>query len=575
MHGNKITKLCSHGILILAIIFPSLSFAISAPFIPSTTQPERISQELTPLPTAAPTVAPPLKRELPKEPEKFGKEAEKITFKLTKIILEGNCVFSTQQLQTIYQKKLHTKISIAELQQIVQSISDYYRNKGYILTRAVLPPQRVKKDGVIHVKIIEGYIDQVHVIGKVKGFGTLIRVYGCMIRASRPLKLSVLEKYLLLANQIPGVQVRSVLEPAKNAVGASDLNLIVNTSRINGYLSYDNYGTRYLGPQQFTGNLQFNSIFRSGDSTSVTYVTTARPQELRYVDINHMTPWGCSGGQFVFDYNQALTIPQFVLQPFQVNGKAENYYVATRYPLIVTLTDNLTVEAGFNYMDSNSTTLGFLLYNDHIRSLRFITTYNFSDRFAGANLWNLQIERGLPWLGATTDTTSLTTSRFGGTANFLKFNAQISRYQPIRGRYSVYLQARGQYSCEPLLSASQFGYGGYQLGRGYDPSEIIGDLGAAGSIELRADYAPGLRLLQAFQLYSFYDEGAIWNRKNVIGVKRKQSAASIGIGSRFNFNQYLSGNFMYTQPLTRQVAALQLIGDGRQPRAFFSITAAF
>jgi len=53
-------------------------------------------------------------------------------------------------------------ITVAELQQIVQDITNYYRNNGYILSRAVLPPQHVA-NGVVYVQVIEGYIDHVKV----------------------------------------------------------------------------------------------------------------------------------------------------------------------------------------------------------------------------------------------------------------------------------------------------------------------------------------------------------------------------------------------------------------------------
>ncbi len=91
-------------------------------------------------------------------------------------------------------------------------------------------------------------------------------------------------------------------------------------------------------------------------------------------------------------------------------------------------------------------------------------------------------------------------------------------------------------------------------------------------MELRADFAP-TRLISGIELYAFYDAGVIWNLKNVAGQKKKQSCTSTGIGTRFNFTKVLSGNVMFAQPLTKQVAALQLIGNGRKPRLFFSLTA--
>jgi hemolysin activation/secretion protein len=84
---------------------------------------------------------------------------------------------------------------------------------------------------------------------------------------------------------------------------------------------------------------------------------------------------------------------------------------------------------------------------------------------------------------------------------------------------------------------------------------------------------PERYLLQAAQLYMFYDSGVIWNAKDVADQNTKQSATSTGLGSRFYFTKNLTGNLLVAQPLTKPVAALVTIGDGRQPRVFFSITA--
>src|SRR5262249_45433375 len=121
----------------------------------------------------------------------------------------------------------------------------------------------------------------------------------------------------------------------------------------------------------------------------------------------------------------------------------------------------------------------------------------------------------------------------------------------------------------------QFTFGGSQIGRGYDAAEIIGDRGLAGSLELRLDFFPGKLLLETLEVYHFYDAGVIWNIKFNPGVKMKQSATSTGLGARFSLLKYLYGNIMITQPLTKQVAALEIIGEGRRPRIFFSLTTQF
>jgi hemolysin activation/secretion protein len=132
----------------------------------------------------------------------------------------------------------------------------------------------------------------------------------------------------------------------------------------------------------------------------------------------------------------------------------------------------------------------------------------------------------------------------------------------------------GQWAFNPLLSSEQFTVGGSQIGRGYDVAELIGDKGLSESLELRYDLAIGT-ILQSMQLYVFYDAGQIWNIKTSSGSPGKLSILSTGFGTRFYATKYISGNFMWGQPLTKQVAAEELIHAGRRPRMFFSIVASF
>ena len=548
--------------------------------LPSTVMPERSSDNLATAPRANPKSLPPLPTAANQAPQNtLGASATKIKFKLNKVVLQGNTVYSEAQLHALYQNKLDKIITVAELQEIVQSITNYYRNNGYILTRAVLPPQHVA-GGIVYIQIIEGYVDHVNVIGVPKGAKPLLQQYGDKIAAQRPLQIKRMEHYLLLVNQVPGVQVKAVLEASKTNKGASDLNLVAETKTMSGYVSYDTYGTRYIGPNEITAGVEFDSIFRSGDSTQLNITRTTRPQELKFVEGLYSMALGSEGARLIFSANQALTRPGYILRPLKIDGDAFTVYTMLQYPLIRTRTQNLTLDASANYIDSRVLTLdpGLPLYTDHLRTLRFGANYDLSDSWYGANSASAHIEQGLVILGATPISQGTTgfTSRYGASGHFTKMELQLSRLQQFgTSRYSAYFLMKGQYSLEPLLASEQFGFGGAQagLGRGYDSAEIIGDRGLAGSVELRMNLNPGKALLQAAQLYVFYDAGVIWNTKNVVDQLRKQSATSTGVGSRFYFTKNLSGNLLWAQPLTRQVDALSIIGDGRQPRVFFSLTA--
>jgi hemolysin activation/secretion protein len=542
--------------------------------VPSTVNPSIVGQQVQPKQIHTPQALQPISHPEEKKTSPLGAQATKIKFKLKQIILQDNHVYSEAKLRPIYQDKLDKVITVAELQDIVQGITNYYRNNGYILSRAIIPPQHVK-NGVVAIRVIEGYIDQVTVVGTPKGSRSIVAAYGRRIARNRPLQLKNMERYLFLANEVPGVQAKAVLEPSKAEVGASDLALATQAKLLSAYVSYDNYGTRYIGPPQLTANIEADSIFRSGDATRMTYVTTSQGNELKYKDVSYQMPLGTDGMTFTLDGNQAMTNPLFTLEPLQVFGDAINYSGTLRYPWIRSRSQNLTVEAALNYLNSRTTEFQglFVLYSDRVRSLRFGGTYDFADKYMGSNVFNANIIRGIPILKGTTNDQSFETSRFGATTVYTRVTAQFTRLQQIYGRFSGYGLLKGQYSFQPLLASEQFGYGGSQLGRGYDPAEIIGDRGAAGSVELRMNMYPERFYVQTLQFYLFYDAGVVWNLRNVQGTPTKQDATSTGLGVRFYMNKYIAGNFMFTQPLSKKVAALAQIGNGSLPRLFFSISA--
>ncbi len=567
-------------LIALGLLASESSYALTGPestavknALPGSTEPAVISNTLSASQREPvnPRALPPVKTPQ-QEPSSLGPQATQIKFVLKQIVLEGNHVYTNQQLEAIYKDKIDTEISVAELQNIVQDITNYYRNNGYVLSRAILPPQHVE-NGIVRVKIIEGYINNVNVIGVPKGAREMIQDYGKQIIKSRPLKLSVMEYYLRLANEIPGVEVKAVLEPSKDQVGASDLNLSAEAKTLTGSFSYDNYGTRYIGPNQDTLNASLNSIFISGDATRLIYATTTRPTNLKFYDISYESYVNSYGTTVTLGKNNSLTEPGLDLAIIDINGSSSTYYLSLQHPLLRTRTKNLTLDAGFNYLDSQVLSFSSLIYNDHIRSLKFGGNYDFADSYGGTNSIALHAEQGFNILGASNNPNSTTTSRFGATGVYTRFMGQAARLQHIYSKLSAFLLANGQYSFNPLLSAEQVGYGGSQLGRGYDPAEIIGDRGVGGSIELRLDFAPEWHYLQTIEPYVFYDAGEIWNIKNVVGIKQKQSLTSTGLGTRFTLGPYIFGNLMLAQPLTKSVAAEEVVGRGRNLRGFFSLVA--
>lgn len=565
--------------------FKWMSFAVAAcltesvayaDVLPGPAMPEQVSrslqqQQLSQTPSPPPST---VKNEDQGSGPALSPEVQKLKFKLIRIELEGNKTFSTKELEPLYQSSLGKTITVAELFAIVQNITNYYRNSGYVISRAILPPQHVK-NGIVKVQVVEGFLDKVDVIGTPRGARCLIGDYGKQVAKKQPLEITRMEKYLMLANEIPGADVKAVLAPSKTKTGAADLSLDSKVKLFSGYFSYDNYGTRYIGPQQMTGNIGINSAINSGDATNFTFTKTMKGGELTYADLNYNAALNDKGIRYLVGGTRTATHPLYVLQSSNIDGLNDNYYINLMIPAIRSRSKSLNFNVGFNYLDSNTTTLDTPLYMDHLRNVDLGFLYSFADHWYGANNIGMNFRQGLPLFGYSSDYNpdTATTSRPGGRGDYTKIAFQTSRLQGIRGPWTMLGVFNGQWAFNPLLSSEQFTFGGSVLGRGYDAAELIGDRGLSGGLELRYDWAVMKFWIDTLQFYGFYDVGKIWNLKTANSTPFSLSATSAGAGLRFRMTKSISGNIMWTKPLTKEVAAEELIHQGKLSRVFFSIVA--
>ncbi len=119
-----------------------------------------------------------------------------------------------------------------------------------------------------------------------------------------------------------------------------------------------------------------------------------------------------------------------------------------------------------------------------------------------------------------------------------------------------------------MLSSEEFGVGGVSFGSAYDGSEIVGEHGVAGRVELRANLPLDSPKVRRYQLYTFFDGGNVWDPDNTVINNRIRSLFSAGAGVRVDMTDKLSGTLEIAVPLTRRVSSQ----NDKDPRVFFSLT---
>lgn len=90
--------------------------------------------------------------------------------------------------------------------------------------------------------------------------------------------------------------------------------------------------------------------------------------------------------------------------------------------------------------------------------------------------------------------------------------------------------------------------------------------------ELQVNDVYPVDILDAYQLYGFYDAGKVWNEEVTAGETKDAGLTSAGFGVRFNLDdQPVFGGVEVAFPLTRDV---QSEGDD-DPRVFFNVSYQF
>lgn len=504
--------------------------------------------------------------------------SQKITFILKDVVLEDASVYPTSEIKYLYDKKIGTKISLADVYSIAANLTAKYRADGYILTQVVVPPQTIG-DGTVRLRVVEGRLNDIRVdgTGALGSNADIINQYVAQLKSKGVLKNANLEKTLLLINDLPGVTARSVLSPSKSVVGASDLTILVERKKIDGSVQVDNFGSRYLGMWEILGGFNLNSIF--GQNERITAQMAYAPSnqgvepELLYGSLSAALPVGAYGTTLEANIGKSYTNPGAGLEDFDVLGKSYSNGIKVNQPFIRTRELNLSSSLGLDRRSTETKSNVDTFKNDDITSLRLGGHVDYVDTLFSAAITNANIElsRGLSILGASKKGDS-DLSRIAGNPEYTKITADVSRLERLTNDFSLMVATKGQLSSSALLSAEEFGIGGANgIGRGYDPSELVGEDGIAGSVELRWASPYKVSWLDNYSVYGFYDIGKVWNDDATTSSQKEQSLASTGLGMRANINSATRAGFMVALPLTRDVAAE---GDD-DPRFYFNLSRDF
>ncbi|MEQ1618474.1 MAG: POTRA domain-containing protein [Terricaulis sp.] len=485
-------------------------------------------------------------------------------FTLLGVAIDGANAFTQADLSRHYLPYLARSVSLDDLARIADAITTRYRHAGYFLSHAIVPPQD-GASGVARIVVLEGRIAEVVIEGDGRDQA---RAYVRGLDSQPVADLHDLDRRLALANDVPGLSVRSRIEPYPNDPTGHRLVVTTQFEAIDGVVSIDNRGSEDAGPLQAYGRVRTNSVLLAGDQISLGMFTTPdSPEDFTHIEGAYSISLD-NGARVTATLAESRARDGHDMASPDIGGDVQALSLRYEHPLQRGRAAGLWLGAAFDLHHAENDWASGGGYADELRVAR-VSLRGFLDEGGRATTVFARASFGLDFLGASGRSLARR-SRYDADGEFVALNLHASHYRDLSRHVGVYASIDGQWADRPLLLSEEFSVGSQPYGRAYNPGEISGDHGLAGLVELRAGFDPDLGPISFLQGYLFYDTAQVWNY-NTAPDADELSLSSAGAGLRVNIEDWLIARWEFARPLTRTPFEQ---GD-KDWRQFFSLAAAY
>jgi len=169
--------------------------------------------------------------------------------KITTIKVEGGSLLASTEIQAIIGQYEGKELSFKTMQKVADLITDEYRKKGYVTSRAYIPPQNVK-EGVLLIRVVEGKFGTMQIKGN-KYFKTKLLEKKLHLDQAGYFDYSALQRAMVYINEHPDRKASATLIPGSTP-GSTDVVVEVKDwFPMHVGLEYDNYGSRYIDRNRY------------------------------------------------------------------------------------------------------------------------------------------------------------------------------------------------------------------------------------------------------------------------------------------------------------------------------------
>lgn len=412
------------------------------------------------------------------------------------------------ELQTVVAGSIGKSLTFDELNVLTDKVTALFKAKGWLQTRAYLPPQDITS-GIIRIDIAQVKSNGNLTIMRDKSARIcpdyLHRIGISPLHAGKPIKEQELERSILLMDDLPGVSAKAFLVPGA-ASGTSGVDVAVTEGPLfSATLWGDNQGNRYVGTWRGSAMVSVNDPLRHGDQLTLLLTEASGLVQGR---VGYSFPIAYNGIRANLSYTGMRYELGRELAPLQYKGDSNSIDAGLSYPLLRTRNANFITSLSYGYRGLIDTQADVNIHDKEINNATLMISGDRYDQILGGGYtsYNASVTTGK--LHESSALTAEDASINHTEGSYTRFNVALARLQHVTERVNLNLSGSAQMAEGNLDSSEKFSLGGPNALRAYPIGEASGDEGQLLSAELRCTL-PLAAKSGNLQLIGFYDAGHI------------------------------------------------------------------
>ncbi|MBI1953915.1 MAG: ShlB/FhaC/HecB family hemolysin secretion/activation protein [Candidatus Omnitrophica bacterium] len=458
---------------------------------------------------------------------------------VAQVVIDGATVLPEKEARRLTAPVEGRTVSLKELQETTRTITRWYRGKGYVTSRALVPAQTVQK-GSVRLRVVEGKVGLVKIEGN-RHFSTELLQRYLRIHSGEVFNLFRVEEGLVQLNAHPDRKAKLVLTPAKEPETSDLILQVTDQGPFHANYGVDTLGTKETGLIRQSLGLAHGNLTGHDDQLFVRGIVTEFAGlwggAMSY--LRPLTPRGAAASLEVSGVKSSVGGD---LKNLIAKGNALTISPSLILPWVKRAAFELEATAGFDFKRVRTFRDERSNSKDDLRVFR-VGTNLLSQDVRGRSLIVQELRVGLPNILGGSHGEEVAASRAKAGGSFIRWVANLVRIH--RGPWGTTLVFRGsgQLTTDRLVPAEQFRLGGFDTVRGYPEGEFLADAGYQATVEVRAptekflpawggQSSPWGRLRRSLLVVGFWDFAEGFVRDPAAGEDADMRLAGAGCGLR-------------------------------------------